>query len=130
MYWTVDNVEEHGDVRVISCSGTTPAPDPQVAAGVSDVLRRRAALTSPPVTLTVSDSVALGIAGLFASRTPSGQVLDRFYRSGRADGAELIDAARTEQGFASPEGHSALYCLIGWIHGRMHDQARQTSAAR
>jgi hypothetical protein len=92
----------------------------QIAVEVSDVLERRAALKHPAVTLAVSDAVALGIAGLFRSPTPSGQVLDRFYRTGEVDSAELIEAARTEQGYASPEGHAALYCLIGWVRGRLH----------
>ena len=70
--------------------------------------------------------MALGIASVFASRTPSGLVLERFYRSGSIDSAELLDAARTEQGYASPEGHAALHCLIGWVHSRVH---RQTSAS-
>lgn len=97
-----------------------PASDLLVAAGVSEVLDRRAALKRPPATLTVSDSVALGIAGLFRSETPSGRVFDHFYRLGSADSAELVEAARDEQGFASPEGHAALHCLIGWVRGRVH----------
>jgi hypothetical protein len=47
-------------------------------------------------------------------------VLDRFYRHGTIDSAELVEAARTEQGYASPEGHAALYCLIGWVRARVH----------
>jgi hypothetical protein len=54
------------------------------------------------------------------SETVSGRVLGRFYRSGSIDSAELLEAARTEQGFVSPEGHAALYCLIGWVHIRVH----------
>jgi hypothetical protein len=95
----------------------------QVAVEVSAILERRGALKSPAVTLAVSDAVALGIAGLFRSPTPSGQVLDRFYRTGETDSAALIEAARMEQGYASPEGHAALYCLIGWVRGRMHKAA-------
>jgi hypothetical protein len=95
----------------------------QVASNVAEVLKRRAALEHPPVTLVISDAVALGIAGLFCSEAPSGRVLDRFYRRGWVDSAEMIEAARVEQGFASPEGHAALYCLIGWVHGRVHRQA-------
>jgi hypothetical protein len=91
---------------------------------VAGVLDRRAALKHPPATLAVSDAVALGIAGILRSPTPSGQVLERFYRSGSADSAELIEAARTEQGYASPEGHAALYCLIGWVDGQLHARGR------
>lgn len=107
---------------IISCRGTTPAAEPQVAAEVSRILDRRAALKHPAVTLTVSDATALGIAQWLAGPTPSGQVLDRFYRSGRADSDELIEAAREEQGYVGPEAHAALYCLIGWVHGRTHRQ--------
>jgi hypothetical protein len=92
----------------------------QVAVEISDVLDRRGALKHPAVTLAVSDAVALGIAGLMRSPTPAGRVLDRFYRTGEIDGAELIEAAETEQGYASPEGHAALYCLIGWVRSRLH----------
>ncbi len=41
-----------------------------------------------------------------------------------ADSAQLIEAARTEQGYASAEGHAALYCLIGWVHGQLHARGR------
>ena len=112
---------------IVSCRGTTPAPDSQIVAEMSDVLERRGALKHPPVTIAVSDSVALGIAGVFASRTPSGLVLERFYRSGSIDSTELLDAARTEQGYASPEGHAALHCLIGWMHSRVHRQKSRES---
>ena len=88
------------------------------------MLDRRAALKHPPVTLAISDAVALGIAGIFRSPTPSGRVLERFYRSGSGDSVQLIEAARTEQGYASPEGHAALYCLIGWVHGQLHARGR------
>ena len=107
---------------IVSCTAATPAPDGHVAAEVAGVLKRRGALTHPPVTMAISDAAARGIAALFSSPTPSGQVLERFYRSGSADSAELIEAARTEQGYASPEGHAALYCLIGWVHSRLHGQ--------
>ena len=103
---------------IISCRSTAPAPDGQIAAEVSDVLERRAALKHPPTSMVVSNTVALGIAGMFAGPTPSGQVLERFYRHGRVDSAELLEAARVEQGFASPEGHAALYCLIGWVRAQ------------
>jgi hypothetical protein len=36
------------------------------------------------------------------------------------DSADLLEAVRFEQQFASAEGHAALYCLIGWVHGRVH----------
>jgi hypothetical protein len=107
----------------ITCRTTSPASDAQVAAEVAQVLDRRAALAHPPVTLTVSDATALGIASLLRSATPSGQVLDRFCRTGRIDHLELIEAARTEQGYAGPEAHAALYCLIGWAHGRLHRES-------
>jgi hypothetical protein len=105
---------------IVSCRASRPACDLTVATEVSSVLERRGALKHPPVGLAVSDPVALGIAALFRSSTPSGQVLDRFCRNGSADSAELLEAARTEQGFASAEGHAALYCLIGWVHSRVH----------
>lgn len=108
---------------IITCRATVPARDAEVVANVAEVLDRRAAMHHPPVTLIVTDSVALGIAGLLRSETPSGQVLDRFFHSGRIDGGELIDAAREEQGFATPEAHAALHCLIGWVRGRTHRQA-------
>jgi hypothetical protein len=105
---------------MISCRSTAPSPDGVIAAEVSDVLERRSALKHPPVTMAVSDAVALGIAAIFASDTPSGEVLRRFYRHGRIDSDELLEAARIEQGYASPEGHAALYCLIGWVHARVY----------
>ena len=103
----------------VSCRATVPASDMQVAVEVSQVLERRGALKTPATTLAVSDAVALGIAGLFRSPTHSGQVLDRFYRTGEVESDALVDAARFEQGYASPEGHAALYCLIGWVNGRL-----------
>ena len=105
---------------IVNCRASTPAGDLVVAAEVATVLERRGALKHPPVTLAVSDAVALGIAGVFRSETLAGQVLSRFYRNGSIDSAELLDAARTEQGFASPEGHAARYCLIGWVHSKVH----------
>jgi hypothetical protein len=103
---------------LINCRATTAAPDLQVAAEVSDVLDRRAALERPPVTMTISDPAALGIAGIFSSQSPSGRVFEQFYRKGSVDSDELIEAARLEQGYASPEGHAALYCLIGWARAQ------------
>jgi hypothetical protein len=112
----------------VSCRATTPAADLVVAAEVADVLDRRGAMKHPPVTLTVSDSVALGIAGIFRSATASGQVLGRFYRKGEIDSSELIEAAKTEQGYASPEGHAALYCLIGWVYGYLKRKGERVDA--
>ena len=104
---------------IISCRATTPAPDSQIAAAVTDILERRAATMYPPTSLAISDAVALGIAGQFSSSTPSGRVLERLYRTASGDSDELIEAARNEQGFASPEGHAALYCLVGWVRSRV-----------
>ena len=115
---------------IVRCRTATPAPDSQVAAEMSDVLDRRGAMKHPPVTIAVSDAVALGIAGVFISGTPSGRVLERFCRSGSIDSAELLEAARTEQGYASPEGHAALHCLIGWMHHRVHRLKSEGSDAR
>ena len=113
---------------IISCRSTSPAPDGQIAAEISQVLEKRAALKHPPVSMAVSDAVALGIAGVFSSPTPSGQVLARLYRHGSVDSDELLEAARVEQGYASPEGHAALYCLIGWMHAQVYrEQAKETS---
>jgi hypothetical protein len=115
---------------IVSCRATSPAPDSQVLAEIGDVLDRRGALKHPPVTIAVSDPAALAIAGVFASATPSGRVLERFYRTGSADSNDLLEAARTEQGYASPEGHAALHCLIGWVHLRVHRQESETAGAR
>ena len=99
-----------GDVR--------PADDARVASEVSSVLERRAAFAEPPASLVISDAVALGIAGAFAGATESGRVMQRFHRRGCVDGHELVAAARFEQGFASAEGHAALFCLITWARNR------------
>src|SRR5688500_17950402 len=88
-----------GDV-IVRCKDTAAAPDLHVVTEVAGVLDRRAALKHPPVTLAISDAVALGIAGIFRSSTPSGRVLERFYRSGSGDSVQLIEAARTEQRYA------------------------------
>ena len=98
----------------------SPAVEGQVAAEVAQVLDRRGALQHPPVSLAVSDAVAVAIAGIFKNAAPSGQVLDRFYRTGTAESTELMEAAKLEQIFASPEGHAALYCLIGWVRAHVH----------
>ncbi|TQN44293.1 hypothetical protein FHU33_3791 [Blastococcus colisei] len=109
---------------IVSSKSTLHAGDLVVAAEVSDVLERRGALEDPPVSLAVSDAVALGIAGIFRSDSDSGRVMQRFYRSGSVDSDELIEAAQVEQVFASPEGHASLYCLIGWVRSRMFEVAR------
>lgn len=114
---------------IITVRGTTPAPDMQVVTEVTKVLERRAAMKHPPVTLTVSDAVALGIAGILRSETPSGRVLGNFYTRGAADSAELVEAAQVEQGYASPEGHAALYCLIGWVNGQLHRESGKAGPA-
>ncbi len=98
----------------------SPAVEAQVANEVAKVLDRRGALKHPPVSLAVSDGVALAIAGTFANGGESGRVLDRFSRTGSADSGELIEAARLEQAFASPEEHAALHCLVGWVRAQVH----------
>jgi hypothetical protein len=105
---------------VIVSNKALAAGDLAVAAEVSDVLERRGALKHPPVTLAVSDATALGIAGLFRSPTAPGRVMERFYRKGAVDSTGLLQAARSEQQFTSPEGPAALYCLIGWVHSKVH----------
>jgi hypothetical protein len=103
---------------IIQCTARTPASDSQVAREVSLTLERRASMDHPPTSLAVSDTVALGIAAQFGSPTATGQVLDYFLRTGSIDSDELIQAARFEQDYATPEGHAALYCLIGWARSR------------
>src|SRR4051794_40824983 len=78
-------------------SRATPADELHVAREVTTVLERRGDLSNPPVSLAVSDAVALGIAGIFASPTASGQIFEGFHRSGAADAETLIEAARFEQ---------------------------------
>ena len=112
---------------IINCSATLPATEDRVAREVSALLGRRAADANPPPSLVVSDAVALGIAVGSAGATPSGQVMARFHRTGRANSDELIEAARVEQDFASPEQHAALYCLILWAHSRA-DRRREHAA--
>ncbi|WP_244524393.1 hypothetical protein [Trujillonella endophytica] len=101
----------------------SPASALTVMGEVADVLDHRSTTGRPSVTTAVSDRVALGIADMFRSTTPSGQVLERFARTGTADSAALIEACRVEQGYASAEGHAALYCLIGWVHKQRHRAA-------
>jgi hypothetical protein len=107
---------------LVSCRGTTPASDMVVAAEVAQVLERRGALKHPAVTLAVSDAVALGIASILRGPTEAGQVLARFYRTAAVDADDLIEACRTEMDYASPEGHAALYCLIGWVQAQVYRQ--------
>lgn len=97
-----------------------PATDVQVYSEVAQLLDRRAAMAHPPFSLTVSDSVALGIARLFRSTSLTGEVLDRFAAGGTVDSDELVEAARFEQGYASAEGYAALRCLVLWVHNSTH----------
>ena len=108
----------------ITCPARVAATGSQIAAGVQQVLDRRASMARAPVTLAVSDAVALGIAGMFVSRTESGQLLDRFSRGEAVGTFELLEAVRFEQGYASPEDHAALYCLAGWVQAHLHKQGR------
>lgn len=105
----------------IQCRAKAPASDLTVLSEVSGVLDARAAVARAPVTVAVSDRVALGIAVMLSSPTPTGQVLDRFARTGTADSAELLDAIGVEQGFASAEGHAALHCLAGWVRKQLYN---------
>ena len=105
---------------IIRSKAAAPASPLTVMSEVAEVLDNRSSVTRASVTTAVSDRVALGIADLFRSPTPSGQVLERFARTGTADSAALLAAARAEQGFASAEGHAALYCLIGWVQKQLH----------
>ena len=107
---------------IVHSNASLHAGDMVVAAEVSNVLERRGALAHPPASLAVSDAVALGIAGIFRSETDSGRVMQRFYRNGSIDSADLLKAARAEQEFASPEGHAALHCLIGWVHSQVNGE--------
>jgi hypothetical protein len=102
---------------LLSCRATSPAPDSQIMAEIQQVLDRRGSMKHAPVTVAVSDAVALGIAAIFSSPTESGQVLERFYRRGAID-----SAVQFEQGYASPEGHAALYCLAGWVRAQVHNR--------
>jgi hypothetical protein len=104
----------------ISCRATLPATDIEIATAVQQLLDRRGSMAHAPVSLTLPDNVAAGIAGYFGSATASGQLLQRFSRGGEVDSGEMLDAIRFEQGYASPEGHAALYCLAGWIAAQVH----------
>ena len=105
---------------LISCRATAPAGDSQILSEVQQVLERRGAMSRAPVTLAVSDPVALGIAALFRSHTAAGQVLAKFAHSGSADSDALIEAAESEQGYASAEGSAALYCLVVWARSKAY----------
>jgi hypothetical protein len=110
---------------LLSCRATSPAPESQILAEMQQVLDRRGAMKHAPVTVAISDAVALGIAGFFASPTQSGQIMDRFYRRGSTDSHELLEAVRFEQGYASPEGHAALHCLAGWVRAQVHARGQK-----
>jgi hypothetical protein len=103
---------------IIRCPATRAASAAEVAREVSAVLRRRGELPDPPVWMTVSDTVALGIADLLRGPTATGQVMDYFVRTRVIEGRELTQAAQFEQGYATAEGHAALHCLLGWIPAR------------
>lgn len=104
----------------ISARASSAAPQGVVLTEVQTVLGRRAEMKHPPVTLTVSDSVALGIAHLFTSASQTGQVFERLVRSGSVDSGDLIDAAEFEQGYTSAEGVAALYCLVLWARAQVY----------
>ena len=105
---------------LISCRAATAAAQGQVMTEVQTLLGRRAEMKHPPASLAVSDSVALGIANIFSSGSQTGQVLEKFVRTGSADSRELIAAAEFEQGYADPEGYAALYCLTLWVKAQVH----------
>lgn len=105
---------------LISCRTARAVPQAQVMTEVQTVLGRRAEMKHPPVSLTVSDSVALGIATIYSSASQTGQVFERFVRSRSVDSRSLIEAAEFEQGYTSPEGYAALYSLILWVKGQVH----------
>lgn len=104
---------------LISCRATSPAGDTQIMSEIQQVLERRSALTRAPVTLAISDAVALGIASVLRSPTSAGQVLADFARTGSVDSDELIEAAESEQAYASAEGGAALYCLVVWARSKV-----------
>ena len=87
---------------------------------VQTVLGRRSEMKHPPVSLTISDKAAVGIAHIYSSASLTGQVFERFVRTGTVDSDELVQAAQFEQGYASAEGYAALYCLIGWVSAQVH----------
>ena len=101
----------------------------QVSSESARLPDRRAGMKPPPFSLTVSDSVALGIARVFRSTSLSGEVLDRFAAGRSVDSDELVEAARFEQGYASAEGYAALRCLVLWVHHRTHRAEQRASQA-
>lgn len=103
---------------LISCRGASAASEAQVVTEVQTLLGRRSEMNHPPVTMAVSDAAALAIAHVFASPSRTGQVFERFLRTGSTDSRRLIAAAEFEQGYASPEGYAALYCLILWARAK------------
>ena len=109
----------------IACPARVPATESQMLAGIQQVLEKRASMAKAPVSVAVSDSVALGIAGMFVNPTESGQVLARFHRGDAVGTFELLEAVTFEQGYASPEGHAALYCLAGWVKAHLQKQGRR-----
>jgi hypothetical protein len=123
---TEDDVDGEGRGSVLlNCRATVPAPESQIMAEMQQVLDRRGAMKHAPVTVAVSDAVALGIAAIFSSPTYSGQVLERFYRHGSIDSADLLEAVAFEQGYASAEGHAALHCLAGWVRAQVHSRGQK-----
>ncbi|WP_232797065.1 hypothetical protein [Blastococcus atacamensis] len=92
----------------------------EIASAVQQLLDRRGSMAHAPVSLTIPDNVAVGIAGGYVSATESGQLMERFFRGGDVDSTEMLEAIRFEQGYASPEGHAALYCLSGWVAAQVH----------
>ena len=105
---------------LISCRAASGASQGQVMTEVQTVLGRRSEMKHPPVSLAVSDNVAVGIAHIFSSASLTGQVFERFVRTGSVDSDELIEAVEFEQGYASAEGYAALYCLVGWVKAQVH----------
>ena len=105
---------------LISCRTASAAGQAQVMTEVQSLLGRRAEMKHPPASLAVSDSVALGIANIFSSPSQTGQVLERFVRTGSAQSKDLIAAAEFEQGYASAEGYAALYALVLWVRAQVH----------
>ena len=117
----VDNGVDHaGAAVIVSSRATGPAAEVQLTAEVGEILDRHGALKHPPATLTVSDSVALAIAGLFRSNSIPGRVFEKLHRTGTGDSNELLAAIQIEQSFASPEGHATLYCLALWVRAQVH----------
>lgn len=98
----------------------TPATESQRATDVSATLERRAAMSNPPGSIAVPPAAAVAIAGLFHRPTPSARRWTAFTSPARPTARSSSRAARVEQGYASPEGYAALYCLIVWVNSRLH----------